>query len=269
MKLTKRSFAVLSALLFASAVLSSAYAQELTGYDIAKRSHEVPEGETSAYKATMTLTSKKGKSRVREVLMRSKDYGDTKKSVIYFVTPKDVAGVSYLSFEYDDKPDGTSPDSDNWLYMPAMKKVRRISGSGKSDDFMGTDFTYEDIGERSLTKDSYTLLGEETVGGADCWKVEAVSKDGSEKDPRRVTWIRKDNYLPQKAEFYDRQNTLHRELLCEGIRKIDGYWTTTKMTMRNVQTGHSTVIEMKDVFYDIAMDDSMFTVSSLQKGKIK
>ncbi len=244
-------------------------AQSLTGYDIMKKADEVPSGSSSSYTATMTLTDKKGKERSREVFMRSKDYGETKKSVICFTTPKDVAGVAYLMFEYDEKADGSTPDSDNWLYLPAMKKVRRISGSGKSDDFMGTDFTYEDIGERGLSKDTFNLLGEESVEGVECYKIECLAKDKTEKNPRRITWIRKDNYLLQKAEFYDRQNRLQRTLTCSDIKQIDGYWTTGKMFIKNVQTEHSTLLELKDVRYDIPLDDNMFTVAALERGSIK
>ena len=95
------------------------------------------------YTVTPALTDKNGKVRMREVIMREKDYGNVKKSVVVFKTPKDVAGVGYLSFEYPDNADGTTKDSDNWLYMPAMKKIRRISGNTTEDDFMGTDFTYD------------------------------------------------------------------------------------------------------------------------------
>ena len=255
---------LLTALALSLFTLSS-YAQSLSGYDIMKKADDVPSGNTSSYTATMTLTDKKGKVRTREVFMRSKDYGDTTKSVICFTTPKDVAGVAYLMFEYDDE----SKDSDNWLYMPAMKKVRRISGSGKSDDFMGTDFTYEDIGERGLAKDTFTLLSEETVAGSKCYKVEAVAKDKTEKNPRRIVWIRADNFMMVKAEFYDRQNRLQRELTCSDIKQVDGYWTTGRMFIRNVQKEHSTTLEMKNVRYDIQIDDSIFTVSALERGAVK
>lgn len=183
-----------------------------TGYDIMKKADEVPTPKTSSYTATMTLTDKKGNVRVREVKEMTKDFGDVSKSVIIFTTPKDVAGVGYLMFDYVEKSDGTKQDSDNWLYMPALKKVRRISGSDSGGDFMGTDFTYEDMGDRGLNKDTFTLLGEENVDGTDCYKVEAVSKDNTEKNPRRILWIGKENFIMYKAEFYDRQNNLQRVL---------------------------------------------------------
>ena len=265
----KRGMKSVFAAVFGVLLAASLSAQELTAYEIIKRSDEVPTADTSSYKATMTLTNKKGQKRVREVLMRSKDFGDVKKTVIVFTTPKDVAGVGYLMFEYDKKPDGTTPESDNWLYMPAMKKVRRISGAGKADDFMGTDFTYEDMGDRDIDKDSYTLLRRESIEGNECWKIECLAKDTTEKNPRRVVWIRKDNYLLQQGEFYDRQNNLQRTLTCSGIHLQDGFWTTDTMLMKNVLTNHSTVLEMKDVKYNLAIDDKLLTVSALERGIVR
>lgn len=244
-------------------------AEELTGYEIARRADAVDEGKTSSYTATMTLTNKKGATRTREIFMRTKDYGDVKKSAIVFTMPKDVSGVAYLSFDYPDNADGIKPDSDNWLYMPAMKKVRRISGSSKDEDFMGTDFTYSDMGDRGLTKDTFNLLGSETIDGFDCWKVEFLAKDKSEKTQRRILWFRKDNYKTVKGEYYDKQNTLTRELTCSGLTQIDGIWTTEKMLMKNVKNGHSTLLELRDVKYNMPLDDNMFTVSAIERGNIR
>ncbi len=252
----------------AAAGAAALSAQELSGYDIMKRADEAESPATKIYTAVMTLTNKKGSTRGREVVCYAKDYGETEKTVIVFRTPKDVAGVSYLLWSYDDA-DGGEKDDDRWLYMPAMKKVRRISGSASGDDFMGTDFTYEDIGGRGLSKDDFEILAEESADGADCWKIECRARDGTEKNPRRIVWIRKDNYLVQKAEFFDRQNNLRRELSCSDITRIDGYWTTRRMLMKNVQTGHSTLLEMKDVKYDAPVDDSIFTVSAIERGAVR
>jgi hypothetical protein len=254
-----------STICFVAAAVS---AQQLTGYDVMKKADDVDKGTTGSYTASMTLLSKNGNTRTREVVCLSKDFGSVTKSVIVFRTPKDVAGVGYLTWDYDEK-NGVKKDSDDWLYMPAMKKVRRISGSDSSGSFMGTDFTYDDMGDRGLTKDTFTLLGEEQTGETGCYKVECRAKDPAEKNPRRILWIRKDNYLLQKGEFYDRQNNLQRELTCSGITLIDGIWTTGTMTMKNAITGHATVIEMKDVHYNQKIDDSIFTVASIERGAVK
>ena len=129
----KKTILILSTFLFGAA----AFAQ--SGYDIMKKADEVPEATTASSTATLTIHSKKGSDRVRQVIMKSKDYGDVKKEVIVFVTPKDVAGTGYLMFDYEEDANGKK-DSDNWLYMPAMKKTRRIASSGSESDgsFMGT-----------------------------------------------------------------------------------------------------------------------------------
>ena len=239
-----------------------------TGYDIMKKADEVPEPKTSSSTATLTIHSKKGSDRIREVIMKSKDYGDVEKQIIVFTTPKDVAGTGYLMFDYDDD----DKDSDSWLYMPAMKKTRRIASSGSESDgsFMGTDFTYRDMGDRSLNKYDYTLLGEESVDGVDCYKVECVSKDRSEKDPRYISYIGKGDYILRKCEFFDRQDTLHRILTCMDFTTIKGFTTAQKMKMENVQTGTWSLIETKNIAYDEEdIDDSLFTVAALEKGRIR
>jgi len=247
-------------------------AQSLTGYDIMKKADEVPSPKTSSSTATLTIHSKKGNDRIREVVMKSKDYGDVEKEVIVFTTPKDVAGTGYLMFNYKEDAKGNKKDSDNWLYMPAMKKTRRIASSGSESEgsFMGTDFTYQDMGDRSLSKYNYNLLGEESVDGVSCYKVECISKAHTEKDPRYIAYISKGDFIMRKCEFYDRQNQLHRVLTCGDFTTIKGFTTAQKMKMENVQSGTWSLIETKNITYDANdIDDSIFTVAALEKGRIR
>lgn len=263
----KKTISVLASLLLASSLFA-----EMTGYEIMKKADEVPEPKTSSAKATLTIHSKKGNDRIREIIIKSKEYGDVTKEVIVFTTPKDVDGVGYLMFDYPEDDNGNKKDSDNWLYMPAMKKTRRIAASGSDGDsyFMGTDFTYEDIGERGLNKDNYVLLGEENVNGTDCYKIEAVSKTRKEKDPRRILYIGKEDFLLYKAEFFDRQDVLHRVIVCSNFSFIGGYKSAKTMKMENVQTGTWSMFETRDHVYDsVDIDDSLFTVAALEKQRIK
>jgi outer membrane lipoprotein-sorting protein len=234
-------------LLIAGAVQVSA--QTPNGYDVMKLADDRYAGNTAQYKLTMTLESGRGAPRIREVSYYFKDYGDTDKILMIFGSPRDVAGTGYLSFSYDDE----SKDDDMWLYLPAMKRVRRITGSGKNDDFMGTDFTYEDMGSRSLGKDTFDLSGEEAVEGEPCWTVEARPKDGKDPYGRRVIWVRKDSYIINAVDYYDRQDRLLKTLRVSGIRQIDGIWTAQKMEMTNVQNRHSTVIEMSDIQFNLPL----------------
>ena len=264
----KKLITTISTILIATAL----NAQSLTGYDIMKKADEVAEPKTSSSTASLTIHSKKGSDRIREVIMKSKDYGDVSKEVIVFTSPKDVSGTGYLMFEYKEDSKGNKKDSDNWLYLPAMKKTRRIASSGSESEgsFMGTDFTYQDMGDRSLNKYDYNLLGEEAVDGVDCYKVECISKEGTEKDPRYITYIGKTDYIMRKCEFFDRQNQLHRVLTCTDFTVIKGFTTAQKMKMENVQTGTWSLIETKNIAYDEEdIDDSLFTVAALEKGRIR
>ena len=262
----KKLITILSSLLIAGTLFAE------TGYDIMKKADEVPEPKTSSSVATLTIHSKKGSDRIREVIMKSKNYGDVSKEVIVFTTPKDVAGVGYLMFNYEEDSSGNKKDSDNWLYMPAMKKTRRIASSGSESEgsFMGTDFTYQDMGDRSLNKYDYNLLGEESVDGELCYKVECISKTHTEKDPRYISYIGKSDYILRKCEFYDRQDQLHRVLTCSDFTTIDGFKTAQKMKMENVQTGTWSLIETKNIVYNADdIDDPLFTVAALEKGRIR
>ncbi len=260
----KRTICTISALLLAGAL----FAQSLSGYDIMKKSDEVPDPKTSSSTATLTIHSKKGNDRIRKVTMKSKEYGDVSKSVIVFNSPKDVAGTCYLTFDYEDD----DKDSDNWLYMPAMKKTRRIASSGSESEgsFMGTDFTYQDMGDRSLNKYDYNLLGEEAIDGVECYKVECISKAHTEKDPRNIVYIAKSDFIMRRCEFYDRQDQLHRILYCTDFTTIDGYTTATMLKMENVQTGTWSLIATENIVYNADdIDDSLFTVAAMEKGRIR
>ena len=264
----KKTFMTINALFLGAGL----FAQTLTGYDIMKKADNVPEPKTASSNATLTIHSKKGADRIRQVIMKSKDYGDVKKEVIVFMTPKDVSGVGYLMFEYEEDASGKKKDSDNWLFMPALSKTRRIASSGSESDnsFMGTDFTYKDMGERSLNDYNYTLLGEEAVDGTDCYKVECVSKARDEKDPRYISYIGKSDFILRKCEFYDRQDQLHRILTCSDFTTIKGYTTAQILKMENVQTGTWSLIQSRDIVYEGQdIDDSIFTVAALEKQRIR
>jgi outer membrane lipoprotein-sorting protein len=253
-------FAAALFLLFAG--LADLSAQSPSGYEIMRLSDDRYTGDTARYKLTMTLNSGRGAPRVRELAYYYKDYGDTEKVLMYFNSPRDVAGTGYLSFSYDDE----SADDDNWLYLPAMKRVRRIAGAGKNDSFMGTDFTYEDMGSRSLGKDEFSLRGEEAVDGQPCWVVEARPKDSRDHYGRRLIRVRQDSYVLAAVDYYDRQDRLLKTLRISGIGQIDGIWTAQKMEMTNLQDRRSTVIAMSDIQFNTPLEDSLFTVAALERG---
>ena len=263
--LGKRSalYLIVSILFCLSAILVQG--AELTGRDIMIKVDERPDGNDQRSIMKMTLINKRGKTRERSVLTYSKDYGKDRKSLMYFQSPGDVKGTGFLSWDYDDP----KKDDDQWLYLPALKKSRRISSSSKNDNFMGTDFTYDDMGDRNVDEDTHELLKEEEIDGHKCWVVESKPKDKDYMYSRRTSWVRQDALVMLKVEFYDKRGSLLKILAIPDTRKQDGIWTHYKMEMENVQKEHKTIIEMSEVQYNIGLKDSLFRVSTLERGRIK
>jgi outer membrane lipoprotein-sorting protein len=259
-----KKFRALAAIIFCMGG-TGVFAQNPSGFDIMKQVDDRYTGDSAQYNLTMTLISGRSSPRVREVTYYYKDYGDTEKILMVFKSPRDVAGTGYLSFSYDDD----SKDDDIWLYLPAMRRTRRITGSGKTDDFMGTDFTYEDMGGRSLSKDTFTLQGEEVIDGQVCWVVEAKAKDPKDPYGRRIIRVQKDSLVIAALDYYDRQNRLLKILRVSGITRIDRIWTAAKMEMTNVQNNHATLIEMSDMRFNLPLDDSLFAVTALERGNLR
>ena len=243
----------------------SVWSAELTGRDIMVKVDERSDGDDQRSITKMTLINKRGKTRVRTLLMYLKDYGKDSKSLMYFQSPGDVKGTGFLAWDYDDP----EKDDDQWLYLPALKKSRRISSSSKNDYFMGTDFTYDDMGDRNVDEDTHALLKEEELDGHACWVLESKPKDEDYMYSRRVSWIRQDALVAVKVEFYDKRGSLLKILTVPDVKKQDDIWTPFKMEMENVQKNHKTIIEIEEVQYNIGVKDSMFRVSTLERGRVK
>ncbi len=242
---------------------SYSQAQQLTGRDIVQQVKNRPDGDTRYAEMELTLKKKNGSSRQRKITSWAMDEGKDTKKIMFFTYPGDVQGTGFLTFDYDQM----GKDDDKWLYLPAMKKTRRISGSSsKTDYFMGTDLTYDDMGSRNVDEDNHKLLREETKDGHKCWVVESVPVDKREIYSRKVSWIRQDCMTAIYVEYYDKLNKLHRVLTINEVKQVEGFWTVLKMEMRNVQTEHSTIITVKNPKYNIKVDKNLFTVAKLEKG---
>lgn len=250
-------------LMIAALLCAAAQMDAQTGRDIIQRVKDRPDGNTRYAEMQLTLVKKNGDKRERKMVSWAMDEGKDTKKIMFFTYPGDVKGTGFLTWDYDQ----AGKEDDKWLYLPAMKKTRRISGSSsKTDYFMGTDFTYDDMGGRSVDDDKHTLLREETRDGHKCWVVESVPNDPHEVYSRKVTWIRQDSDTGVYCEFYDKLGKLHRVMTVTDLQKVEGFWTVMKMEMKNVQSGHSTQITVSEPKYDIKVDKSLFTVAKLEKG---
>ncbi len=236
-----------------------------TGREIMLKADARPEAKTSKIQIKLTIINKRGKERVRKLKSYSMEIGKDKKTLMFFEYPGDVKGTGFLTWDYDK----IGKDDDKWLYLPAMKKTRRISGSSaKKDYFMGTDFTYDDMGDRNIDEDTHKLLGEEEINGHKCWKIESTSKDKRDLFSKKIIWMRQDILIPEKVDYYDRMGKLHRQMVLEKVSKKKDYWVIDKMTMTNVQTKHKTIIEFLNQELDIPLKESKFSVKTLERGRM-
>ncbi|MCD6257337.1 outer membrane lipoprotein-sorting protein [Candidatus Aerophobetes bacterium] len=238
--------------------------KSLTGRDIMVKVKERPDGDDRRAIIHMILINKRNRKRERTLLTYSKDYGKDSKRLMYFLKPADIKGTAFLSWEYDE----LGKDDDRWLYLPALRKVRRISGKSRNEYFMGTDFTYDDLGDRSVDEDEHKLIGEEKIDGFDCWVIESIPKDKDDMYTKRVIWVRKDSFVPVRIEYYNKQGLL-KILTAKDVRQQDGFWTIFHMEMDNISEKHKTIMEMEEVQYNVGIKDNLFRVSTLERGKIR
>lgn len=244
------------------ALMSTAANAQLSGREIVKRAYNLPSGDDQTSQLTMTLINKSGQTRVRKIQQYTKDFGTVEKSIMFFMSPADVKNTSFMNWSYDDE----NKEDDQWIYLPALKKVKRISSDSKSDYFMGSDFTYDDLGDRKLDADTHKLLREENVNGKACYVVESVSKDEDYMYSKTITWIRKDNFVGMKKEFYDEDGELLKTLSIKEAKKISGYWIITHSEMQNVQNNHKTIIRLGNISINTGVPASKFTERMMMRG---
>jgi outer membrane lipoprotein-sorting protein len=234
---------------------------QLTGRQIVEKAYNLPTGNDQTSVLTMTLINKSGQSRVRKIQQYTKDLGNTEKSIMFFLSPADVKNTSFMNWSYDsDKAD------DQWIYLPALKKVKRISSDSKSDYFMGSDFTYDDLGDRKLDADTHKLLKEETIEGHPCYVVESVSKDEDYMYSKTITWIRKDNFIGMKKEFYDEDEELLKTLTIKKVEQISGFWIISHSEMKNTQNNHTTDMQISNIKINTGVPVSKFTERMMMRG---
>lgn len=235
------------------------------GRNIMQQVKDRPNGDTRSANMTMTLTNKRGRHRIRKLKSYSIDIKEDTKKIMFFTYPGDVKGTGFLTWDYDE----IGKDDDKWLYLPSLKKNRRISGSSaKKDYFMGTDFTYDDMGSRNVDEDIHELVGEENINNRVCWKIVSTSKDKRDIYSKKISWIRKDCLIPEKVDYYDRMGKLHRQLVFSNINKIEGFWIAQQLVMTNVQTKHKTTLEVLQPHFNVGVEEAKFTVNTLEKGRL-
>jgi outer membrane lipoprotein-sorting protein len=209
----------------------------------------------------MILRNRQGQESKRKMRMRTMEVaGDGDKSLSIFDTPRDIKGTAMLTWSHALKPD------DQWLYLPALKRVKRISSANKSGPFMGSEFAFEDLASQEVKKYTYKYLLDEFYNGMDCYVVERYPAYKNSGYTRQVGWVDKEHFNPQKTVYYDRKNALLKTLNVEGYRQYLGkYWRAEKMMIENHQTGKSTVLIWKGYQFGMDFTDRDFDKTTLKR----
>lgn len=211
----------------------------------------------------MTLRNKQGQESTRTLRLSSLEVdGDGDKSLTVFDSPRDIKGTAFLSYTHSLKAD------DQWLYLPALKRVKRIASANKSGPFIGSEFAYEDLTSQEIEKYTHKWLRDETLNGRDTFVVEQYPAYENSGYTRRVVWIDKERYHPSKIEFYDRKNTLLKTLTSSDYAKYLGkYWRPARMEMINHQTGKSTSLIWENYRFNNGLSDRDFDRNTLKRTR--
>jgi outer membrane lipoprotein-sorting protein len=220
----------------------------------------------STSRSTFRLINASGQQRVRETDGQTKLIAGTtdNRRLVNFLSPADVRGTKTLLIEH------SAADDDIWIYLPAMKKVRRLVASNKKDSFVGTDFSYGDVIGHKVEDWNHKLMRQEKVDGRDCYVVESTPKRPEVADntgySKRVSWIDKESFVALRAELYDQSGEFLKRTSAQDVELVDpknNRYQPMKLTAENVQTGHKTIIEFANFKANVGVSDELFAARSL------
>ncbi len=232
------------------------------GRSIAQESDDRDQGwHDSQVVMTMTLRNKKGDQSQRQLRLKSLEVkGDGDKGLTIFDSPRDVKGTGFMNYSHIHKPD------DQWLYLPALKRIKRISSKNKSGPFMGSEFSYEDLSSFEVEKYSYKYLADETVNGEAAYKVEMTPVYKHSGYSKITAWLDKQEFRVQKLEYFDRKGSLLKTQTLSDYNKYLGqYWRAHTNMMVNHQTHKTTKLEFKNYQFKTGLSDAQFSKNALKR----
>ncbi len=211
----------------------------------------------------MILKNKQGEESERSIRLQSLEVdGDGDKSLSVFDAPKDIKGTAFLSFTHAITAD------DQWLYLPALKRVKRIASANKSGPFVGSEFAYEDLSSQEVEKYTYKYLRDETLDGRDTFVIEAYPVYENSGYTRQVVWLDKEMYQPLRIDYYDRKNAELKTVVSGDWKQyLDQYWRPGRMEMTNHQTGKSTVLLWDEYEFKTGLTDRDFDRNTLKRTR--
>ena len=249
-----------------------AFAEDPRARAVMERVDARDDGDNQTAEMTMVLIDRRGKERIRKIASFARDFGEDTHKLMFFRHPADVKKTGFMTFDLDD-PDR---DDDQWLYLPALRKTKRIASADKSGSFMGSDLNYSDMTRRNLDDFDFTFYPkkkEAAVRGHKVWLIDAVprSKEVVAKTgyARQLLFVRQDNDLVVRSVLWEETAGMVKYMDARTVKKIDGIWVVTERTVtrkKNGQVVHRTILSLENVRFDQGLDPSMFSIRQLERG---
>jgi hypothetical protein len=227
--------------------------------DIVAESQKRAEAASQRYEGTLEVIDAKRKITTKRWIYERLGSAGSSKAVLRFTDPPEVKGVALLIHNHPDRA------SDQWMWTPAVQRDRRIAFQDRRTRFFGTDFTFEDLEERDVGRSTYRLQGEESIGGALCWRIEAEPKPEARSQYSRILlWIRKSDYVAAQVESY-RGAKLVRRLTYSQIERVQNIWTARTLEMHDLERGSRTILKLEKLEYNLALPAELFTLQALRR----
>ncbi len=242
--------------LAAALTAAPAYAQDAR--QIVQEAQRRTEASSQHYEGLLQVIDSKGKiSDKRWVFDRIGSHGASR-SLLTFVSPAEVKGVALLVVNHPDRA------SDQWMWIPANQRERRIAFQDRSQRFFGTDFSFEDLEERDVEQFEYAVAGDDSIEGVPCWKIESRPRKGkSSQYTSSYVWVRKDNYAYQRVENFVKRDVVRR-LKYSRIENTEGIWTARVLEMTDLRRNSRTILTFDRLQYNVPMNDEDFTLQAFR-----
>jgi hypothetical protein len=226
---------------------------------IVRESQRRSESTSQRYEGLLQVFDGKGKISDKSWTLERLGAHGTSKMVLRFTSPAEVKGVALLVVNHPDRA------SDQWMWTPAIERDRRIALQDRSTRFFGTDFSFEDLEERDVEQYQYSLLGDDVVDGAPCWKIASTPRQSkSSQYTKSVVWIRKDRYLMVRIESYIKEQVVRR-LQYGDLAEVQGIWTARRLEMTDIRRGSTTRLSLEKLQYNLPMKEEAFTLQALRR----
>lgn len=252
-------------LFMASLVLGTALLYPQNATALIKAARDRIKADTTSTRSRMVITAKDGSTSDRIIDQYAKDGPQGSRMIIVFQRPASVAGTRFLTM------DNAAGGEDRWIFLPSLGKVRRIAASEGDGNFMGTDFSYDDISsmDRNVDLDSHAILREESLKGTPCYVIQSIPKDSGYQYAKTITWIDKQQPLVYKSEMYNKRNELIKTMEVSDYKDVQGRLTPLQTKVSTLGSGTSTTIYMDIIKYDDPIPEGVFTTTYLETGRVR